>query len=192
MDYNIKTERVTPTKLMIKMVWIAGLIIIALGLIYYIIIARTLVIIPFALGVAITTSLNVFKLRMLEKTVQKVVQMDDQNAGKNVVRIQQLVRFLLTGAVLFFVGLIDNLTTVSSFLNPNRLHIPIWATLFPNAPETLLISPFISMWGALAGLFTLQISVILIRTFKLETDGDNFVEYVDESDDSNDSSHDNL
>jgi len=186
MDHNIKAERVTPTKLMIKMVWIAGLILIALGLIYYIIIARALVIIPFTLGVAITTSLNVFKLRMLEKTVQKVVHMDDQNAGKNLVRIQQLLRFLLTGAVLLIVGLIDNITTVSEFINPDRLHIPIWATLFPNAPETLLISPIISMWGALAGLFTLQISVILIRTFKLETDGDNFVEYVDEADENSD------
>jgi len=184
MDYDVKVERVTPTKLMIKMVWIAGLILTALGLIYYILISRALVIIPFTFGVAITTALNVSKLRMLEKTVQKVVHMDDQNAGKNLVRIQQLLRFLLTGAVLVIVGLIDNVTTVSPFLNPDRLHLPVWATLFPNAPETLLVAPFISMWGALAGLFTLQISVILIRTFKLEKDGDNFIEYTDEKDDS--------
>lgn len=173
-------EAVRPTRLMKKMVGVAGLLIIAIGLVYYIIDARALVIIPFTLGVAVTTFLNIFKLHLLERTVQKVVLMDDQGTGKNIVRFQYLLRFMLTGIVLVVIGLIDNFTAVPPFYMPDRSHFPFWATLFPNAPESLLSAPVISMWGALAGIFTLQISVIIIRTLKLEKDGDNFIEYVDD------------
>jgi len=90
-----------PSRIMTKMIIVAALIIIAIGAVYY----RSFAVIPFALGVIITLSLNIIKIRMLEKTVQKVLEMDDPEAGKNVVRFQYLIRYFLTGIVLVAVGL---------------------------------------------------------------------------------------
>jgi len=185
---NESAEPVRPTKIMIKMVAVAAVILIVKGTVYY----RSLAAIPFTFGVLITSGLNIFKLRTLERTVQKVVTMDDQAAGKNIVRFQYLLRFLLTGVVLVIVGLIHTYTTEPPFYS-DRSWFSIWGALFPNAPEALITAPFISLWGALAGLFTLQISVIIVRTMKLEKDGTEFIKYEDDEDtageetDSNDS-----
>ncbi|MCL2820097.1 MAG: hypothetical protein FWD38_04615 [Oscillospiraceae bacterium] len=184
---NDFSEPVRPTKIMIKMVIVAAAIIILIGAVYY----RSFAVIPFIFGVAATSGLNVFKLRMLERTVQKVVVMDDQAAGKNIVRFQYLLRYLLTGAVLVIIGLIHTYTTEPPFYS-DRNWISIWGILFPNAPASLVSAPLISIWGALAGLFTLQISVILVRSMKLEKDGDNFIKYEDdeENDDSDSDNND--
>ena len=161
-----------------RMVVVAALIIIIIGIVFY----RSLAALPFALGVLATSGLNMFKVRMLERTVQKVVSMDDQEAGKNVVRLQYLLRYLLTGIVLVAIGLIQNYTTPPPFYSSRESYIGVWAALFPNGPEALLNAPLISIWGALAGIFTLQISIILVRTRKLEKDGDNFIIYDNEID----------
>jgi len=108
--------------------------------------------------------------------------MEDQQAGKNVIRLQYLLRYVLTAVVLVIVGLIHNYTTAPPFYSTRELYIAVWALLFPNAPEALLSAPLISMWGALAGIFTLQLSVILVRSMKLEKDGTNFIKYDDEED----------
>jgi len=171
-------QQTKASKLMIRMVMIAALVIIVIGAVYY----RSLAVLPFAFGVLITSGLNVIKLQMLEKTVQKVVHMEDQEAGKNLVRLQYLLRYFLTGVVLVAVGLIGNYTTPPPFYSSRESYIAVWATLFPNAPESLLNAPLVSIWGALAGIFTLQLSVMLVRMFKLEKDGDNFIEYVDDED----------
>ena len=164
---------------MTKMIIVAALIIIAIGAVYY----RSFAVIPFALGVIITLSLNIIKIRMLEKTVQKVLEMDDPEAGKNVVRFQYLIRYFLTGIVLVAVGLLQNYTTPPPIYSSRETYLAVWAVLFPNGPESLLNAPLISIWGALAGIFTLQISVILIRFLKLEKDGTNFIKYDDENND---------
>ena len=156
----------------------AGLMIIA-GAIYY----RSLAAIPFALGVIATSGLNILKLRMLEKTVQKVVNMDDQEAGKNVVRLQYLLRYFLTGVVLVAIGLIQTYTSPPPFYSSRDGYIGIWAAIFPNAPEALLTAPIISVWGALFGIFTLQLAVIIVRSLKLEKDGTNFIKYEDDDED---------
>jgi len=174
----IKPEPLKPTRLMKRMVLIAALIIIVAGAIFY----RSLAALPFALGVLATSGLNIFKLRMLERTVQKVIYMDDQEAGKNVVRLQYLLRYFMTGVVLVIIGLIHNFTTPPPFYSDREGYIAVWATLFPNAPEALLTAPFISIWGALFGIFTLQLSVILVRSLKLEKDGEHFVKYEDDED----------
>jgi len=167
-----------PSRIMTKMIIVAALIIIAIGAVYY----RSFAVIPFALGVIITLSLNIIKIRMLEKTVQKVLEMDDPEAGKNVVRFQYLIRYFLTGIVLVAVGLLQNYTTPPPIYSSRETYLAVWAVLFPNGPESLLNAPLISIWGALAGIFTLQISVILIRFLKLEKDGTNFIKYEDEAD----------
>jgi len=89
---------------------------------------------PFALGVLLTSGLNIFKVVLLEKTVRKTVEMDDPNTGKNYVRFQYLIRYFLTAAILLVAGL----------------------------------TPFISVWGALCGIFTMQISIIAVRSMKFD------------------------
>jgi len=109
---------------------------IVIGIIYY----RSVYALYFAIGVILTSSLNVGKVFLLQRTVQKTLEKDDINSGKNYVRLQFLLRYALTTAVLLASGLI------SVYVDP----------------------PFISIWGAIAGLFTLQISVLIVRHRKLE------------------------
>ena len=163
------------SKLMIRMVIVAAVVMIFGGSVFY----RSLAAIPFMFGVLITSGLNVIKLRMLEKTVFKVVHMDDQESGKNVVRFQYLLRYFMTGAVLVLIGIIHNYTSAPPDYS-SRAYLAFWAAIFPNAPEALLNAPAISIWGALFGLFTLQLSVFFVRSMKLEKDGTEFIEYVDD------------
>ena len=180
-NVNEKIEPPRASKLMKKMILISALLIIIIGIIFYLIDGRPFAALPFALGVLVTATLNIIKMRMLERTVHKVVYMDDQDAGKNVVRLQYLLRYLLTGVVLVAIGLINNYTTAPPFYSSRETYFAVWAMLFPNAPESLLNAPLISVWGALAGIFTLQIAVILVRAMKLEKDGTNFIKYEDEN-----------
>jgi len=166
------------------MVVVAALVIIVIGSVFY----RSLAAVPFALGVMVTSGLNIIKVRMLEQTVRRVVKMDDQEAGKNVVRLQYLLRYFITGVVLVAVGLIQNYTTAPPIYSSRESYFAVWAVLFPNAPESLLSSPFISIWGAIIGIFTLQLSVILVRSMKLEKDGDTFIEYEEDDDTEKDDS----
>lgn len=127
-----------PSRKMILMIGISALVIIAGGAALY----RSLEALYFAVGVTLTSSLNVLKVVMLERTVKKVVDMEEQDAGKNYIRLQYLFRYFLTGIVLLAAGL------VSVYVKP----------------------PFINVWGAVAGIFTLQISVIIVRSMKLDED----------------------
>jgi len=163
------------------MVLVSALIIIVIGIIFY----RSLAALPFALGVMATAGLNVLKLRMLDRTVQKIIQMDNQETGKNIIRLQYLFRYFITGVVLVIIGLIHNFTTAPEWFSSREWYIPVWATIFPNAPEALLNAPFISLYGALFGIFTLQLAVIIVRSLKLEKDGEHFVNYEDDENDEN-------
>ena len=164
------------SKIMMRMVVITGFFLILIGIIIY----RSYAVIPFALGVAVTSGLNIIKLRMLERTVYKVVHSDDIEAGKNTVRLQYLLRYFLTGIVLVAVALINNYTSPPPLYSERDSYLAVWAGLFPSGPESLLTAPFISIWGALAGIFTMQLSIIAIRFMKLEKDGTEFIKYEDE------------
>ena len=97
----------------------------------------------FAFGVILTSALNVLKICMLERTVSNTLENDNVEAGKNKMRLQYLFRYFITAVVLLAIGL------VNMFFDP----------------------PFINIWGAVAGIFTLQIAVIIVRNKKLdETD----------------------
>jgi len=164
------------SKLMMRMVIVAGVFLIIVGIVIY----RSFAALPFALGVTVTSALNIFKLRMLERTVNKVVHMDDIEAGKNTVRLQYLFRYFLTGIVLVAVALINNYTSPPPIYSERVSYLAVWAAVFPNGPESLLTSPFISIWGALAGIFTMQLSIFIIRFMKLEKDGTEFIKYEDD------------
>ena len=124
------------TKNIMFMICAAALVIIVGGAIFY----RSIEALYFAFGVILTSALNVLKIYMLERTVNRTLDMDDKETGSNFVRLQYLVRYFLTGAVLLGVGL-------------------IWLYVEP---------PFINIWGAVLGVFTLQIAVIIVRHRKLE------------------------
>ena len=123
-------------KRMILFIGVAALALIVVGAAIY----RSIDALYFAIGVIASSSLNVGKVFLLERTVQKTLEMDDPASGKNYVRLQFLVRYVFTGLVLVAAGLISN------YVEP----------------------PFINIWGALAGIFTLQISVIIVRHSKLD------------------------
>jgi len=174
---NIESPKAA--KMMIYMVFVAAAVIILIGAVIY----RSFAAVPFAFGVLITSGLNVIKLRMLVNTVQQVVEMDDIEAGKNKVRLQYLLRYLLTGIVLVAVALIDNFTTPPPIFSERNSYFAVWAILFPNGPESLLTAPLINIMGALAGIFTMQLSIFIVRFMKLEKDGTEFIKYEDDEED---------
>jgi len=81
---------------MIKFMVIVALVMIAAGAVFF----RSAEALPFALGVFLTTALNVLKAVWLEHTVNRVVEMEEGKAGSNLVRFQYLLRFILTGLVM--------------------------------------------------------------------------------------------
>jgi len=127
-----------PSKRMIQMIALSAVIIMAGGVILCLALNAlpSSEALPFALGVFLVSALNVLKVYMLERTVQKTLDMDDVNTGKNYVRIQYLLRYFLTGLILVVAAL----------------------------------TPFINIWGAIIGIFTLQISVMIVRAMKFEED----------------------
>jgi hypothetical protein len=125
-----------PAKRIILFIGIVAIIIIVAGAAIY----RSIEAIYFAFGVILTSSLNVLKILLLDRAVRKAIDSNEPKVGSNYIRVQQIIRYLLTGTVLLAAGLI------SVYINP----------------------PFINIWGAVAGIFTLQISVIIVRSMKLE------------------------
>jgi len=104
---------------------IAALPVMVIGAIIY----RSPEALLFIAGAAMTTALNVLKVIMLERAVNKAVEKETGAAAGNYIRIQYLLRFFLTGAVLVGCALLNH---------------------------TML-------WGAAAGIFTLQIAALTSR-----------------------------
>jgi len=179
MDDKNKIEPFKPSKWVKRMILIVAFAIIIIGAVAY----RSLAALPFALGVLATAGLNILLYRMIERTVLKVMYMDDQVHGKNIVTLHSMLRFLITGGALALIGVIHSFTSPPPVYNPDRLYIDVWASIFPGAPESLLTAPFISLWGALFGIFTLKLSLKLIGLLKLEKDGEHFVKYEDDKED---------
>ena len=124
------------TRKMSIMVCFCALALFVIGAVIY----RSIEALYFAFGVILTSSLNLGKIYLLDRTVKKTLEMDDPNFGKNYVRLQYLLRYFLTAAVLLGAGL------VTMYVEP----------------------PFINIWGAVAGLFTFQAAVIIVRHSKPE------------------------
>jgi len=183
MEDKNKTEPFKPSKWIRRMILITALVIIVVGAVVY----RSLAAFPFALGVLATSGLNILLYGMIERTVRKVLYMEDQVYGKNIVTLHSMLRFIITGAVLAVIGVIHSFTSPPPEYNPNRLYIEAWASIFPGAPESLLTAPLISLWGALFGIFTLKLSLKLIGFLKLEKDGEHFVKYEDDEEDAGES-----
>ena len=116
-------------KKIILAIGVSSLVIIAAGGAYY----RSSLVFPFAGGVFLTSALNVLKVIMLGRNIERAVDMESKEA-ENFIRFQLFLRFLLTGLVLLI------------------------------AVKT----PFISLWGAAAGIFTLKIALFIMGFFECD------------------------
>jgi len=126
------------TKAMMMMTGAAALVMIAAGAA----VLRSPAAIPFALGVVVMSAVNVFKIYLLERTVNAATDIENIDAGKNYMRLQYLLRYFITGVVLLVFGLL------------------YWQELIPEA----------SAWGAVFGIFTMQISIMIVRHLKFDDD----------------------
>ena len=61
---------------------------------------------PYALGVLLTSALNVLKVVLIEKQSQRVMGMDDPKTGKHYITFQYFIRYILTGLVLVAAALV--------------------------------------------------------------------------------------
>ena len=81
----------------------------------------------FALGVILTTCLNAVKLLMLERTAEKIVNLEEEARAKGAAGLQYLLRFVLTIGVFLaaaFIPLIDLFGAIFGiFTMPLSLHI---------------------------------------------------------------------
>ena len=89
------------SKRMILVIFAAALIIMAGGAAYHGI-SNAL---HFALGVLLTSGLNAAKVALIERTVQRTLEMEGEQNASNYVRLQSLTRLFLTAAVLAFAAL---------------------------------------------------------------------------------------
>ena len=127
---------------MILVICISALIMAAIGIVVCLAVSSidSMQALYFPLGVILSSALNVCKVILLERAIQKTLDMDDPKAGSNYIRVQYLLRYFLSGVVLVAAGLI------TKYADP----------------------PFINIIGALVGIFTMQISVIIVRSMKIE------------------------
>ena len=91
---------------MIRVMLITALVMVAAGAVvsaFYPIIPSILF---FSFGILLTTCLNIVKVVWLEQAVQKAVDMEDPATAGSYIRIQYLLRFLLTGLVFIFAILV--------------------------------------------------------------------------------------
>ena len=125
-----------PTKRIMFVIGISALVIILGGVILCLVLEAlpSAEALPFVLGVLLMSALNILKIQMLERTVKRTIEMEDANIGKNYVRLQYLLRYFLTGAILVVAAL----------------------------------TPFINIWGAILGVFTLQIALFSVRFMKFD------------------------
>lgn len=68
---------------------------------------------PFALGSFLGVALSIGKVILLSRTAQKVAEMEKERAA-NYVRVQQFIRFLLTGMVLVLSAVIPFINLYST------------------------------------------------------------------------------
>jgi hypothetical protein len=90
----------------------------------------------FGAGVVMTSACNVARIYLLNAAVEKAVEIETGKSAGNYMRGQYLLRFLLIGAVLVAAALISTRTANQSIL-----------------------------WGAVAGVFTMQIAAYSLKFY---------------------------
>jgi len=117
-------------KRMLFTVCISFFILIAGSVIYY----RSLTFLPFAYGAFLGTVLNIIKILMLENTVKKAVSMDSVKAG-NYARVQHLLKFLLTGAVLLIAAVVPFINIWGAAFSVLAYQIAVYSLKYFKEPD---------------------------------------------------------
>jgi len=90
---------------------------------------RSFAFLPFAAGVLLVVALNIVKVIMLDRAVDKALTMTEGKDAGSYMRFQYFLRLILTGAVLIFAA----------------------------------ISPYIELWGAVVGVFTMPVAAYSMK-----------------------------
>jgi hypothetical protein len=109
------------------------------GAAYY----RSFHMLPFMLGVVLTSALNVWRITMLRNAVENAVHMETGKDASNYMRGQYLLRFMALTAVLVAAALVATRSDYMSLL-----------------------------WGAIAGVFTMQIATYSMKVLYKEKKND--------------------
>lgn len=91
-------------RMTVTIVGIAILFVIVSALYY-----RSLASLPFLLGTVLGTAVSIWKVFVLERTVDRALAMDEKKAG-NFVGLQQMLRLFVTGAVLFLGAVVPQIS----------------------------------------------------------------------------------
>lgn len=116
-------------KKMVLAICVSLALIIAAGAVYY----RSPEALPFALGALLGGGLNVAKLVMLERCVDRAISMEKERAG-NYIRIQHLIRLLLTGAVLIIAVFVPFLSLWGCAAGVLTMQVAAFAAKFAKDP----------------------------------------------------------
>ncbi|MDR0326527.1 MAG: hypothetical protein LBI19_10610 [Oscillospiraceae bacterium] len=111
---------------MIPVIIVSSLAIICIGVAVF----RSFEAVPFAAGVLLAMAFNIFKVYLLDRTVQKAIEMTDADAAKNYVRLQSLLRLFLTGAVLLAAHLIPFTDLLGACAGVVTFHIAVFGLRF--------------------------------------------------------------
>lgn len=93
------------TKRMISTILIIAFICILISALYY----RSLKFLPFLSGVLLGSAVSIFKVYLLEHTVNKALTMEKSKAG-GYASIQHIIRYLLTGVVLYLGAVVPQIS----------------------------------------------------------------------------------
>lgn len=92
-------------KRMIIAILVITIFFIVVASVYY----RSLAILPFLLGTILGSGVSIWKVIVLERAVDKALGMEKKKAG-NFVSVQQLLRLLVTGVVLFLGAVVPQIS----------------------------------------------------------------------------------
>ena len=87
------------TKKMSVAILLAALAVSVIGAVYFLISSRFLSILLFFFGVLLTSCLNIYKIILLERSVNKAIN-NELKSVKNHMRVQALLKLFLTGVIL--------------------------------------------------------------------------------------------
>ena len=88
-----------PARKMLFVIFIVSVVFIAARIIY-----NPLSSLPFTLGLVLTAGLSALKVRMLDRAIDKAVDMEKNKAAR-FIQLQNIFRLVLTGVVLMFAAL---------------------------------------------------------------------------------------
>ena len=112
-------------KRMILTICITSLVFLAAGALVY----RSAAVFPFALGLFMMAGLNVAKVFMLERSVNVALDKEAKSGG-SYIRLQYIIRFLLTGLVLLVAAMVDFIDLWGAFAGIFTFQIAAYSLKF--------------------------------------------------------------